>query len=48
MAMPGRETTACEEGEGMGNDATSFAIIVIGGGNGLIQAVQGQWRLIAK
>jgi hypothetical protein len=38
---------ACEEGEGMGNDAMSFAIIIVGGGNGSIQAAQGQWRLIA-
>jgi hypothetical protein len=39
--------TACEEGEGMGKDATSFAVIVVGGGSGLIQAAQGQWQSIA-
>jgi hypothetical protein len=31
----------------MGNDATSFAIIVSSTSNGLIQASQGQQRLIA-
>jgi hypothetical protein len=36
MAVPGQETMACEEGEGMGNNTTSFAIIVSGGGNGPI------------
>ncbi len=41
MAVPGRETMACEEGEGMGNDGTSFAVVVGGGGDGSIQAAQG-------
>jgi hypothetical protein len=31
----------------MGNNATSCCIIVIGSGNGLIQAAQGQLRSIA-
>jgi hypothetical protein len=31
MAAPGQETTTCEEKEGMGNDATVFA--VVGGGS---------------
>jgi hypothetical protein len=43
MAAPGQETTTFEEGERMGNDGTSFAVIVGGSGNGLIQASQGQW-----
>jgi hypothetical protein len=30
----------------MGNNAMSFAVIVVGGGNSLIQAAQGQWRSI--
>jgi hypothetical protein len=30
----------------MGNNAMSFAVIVVGGGDGLIQAAQGQRRLI--
>jgi hypothetical protein len=47
MAMPGQEMMACQEEECMGKDAASFAIIVIIVGNGLIQAAQGQWRLIA-
>jgi hypothetical protein len=47
MAAPGQETMACEEGEGMGIDATSFAAIIIGGGDGSIQAAQGQWWSIA-
>jgi hypothetical protein len=46
MATPGRETMACEKGEGMGNNATSFAVIVGGRGNGSIQAAQGQRRSI--
>ena len=47
MAAPGQEMTAYEEGEGMDNNATSFAIIGGGGGNGPIQAAQGQRRSIA-
>jgi hypothetical protein len=47
MATPGQEMMACQEEEGMGKDAVSFAVIVIVVGNGLIQASQGQWRLIA-
>jgi hypothetical protein len=39
--------TACEEEEGMGNNAMSFALIVIVIGNGSIQAAQGQWQLIS-
>jgi hypothetical protein len=46
MAGPGRETMACEEGEGMGNDATSFAVIVLSGSNRSIQAAQAQrWSI---
>jgi hypothetical protein len=37
----------CEEGEGMGNDTMSFAIGSGGGGDGSIQAAQGQWQSIA-
>ncbi len=33
MAGPGRETMACEEGEGMGNGAMSFAIVISSGSN---------------
>ncbi len=40
IAMPGEDTTECEEGGGMGNDAKSFAIVVGGGSNGSIQAAQ--------
>jgi hypothetical protein len=47
MAAPGRETTACEEGEGMGNNGASFAVVVGGSSEGLIQAAQGRWRSIA-
>jgi hypothetical protein len=47
MAVPVQERTACEEGEGRGNDGTSFAIVIGGGSNGSIQAAQGQWWLIA-
>jgi hypothetical protein len=47
MAAPGQETTACEEEEGMGNNAMSFALIVIVIGNGSIQAAQGQQQLIS-
>jgi hypothetical protein len=36
MAAPGQEMTACEEGEGMGNNAMSFAVVVVGGGDGSI------------
>ncbi len=46
MAASGQEMVACEEGEGMGNNTMSFAVIVIGGGDGSIQAAQGQLRLI--
>jgi hypothetical protein len=31
----------------MGNNAMSFAVIVLGSGDGSIQAAQGQWQLIA-
>ncbi len=47
MAAPGQKTMACEDGEGIGNDTRSFAIILISGGNRLIQASQGQWWSIA-
>ncbi len=47
MAAPGQEMTACEEGDEMGNNATSFANILVGGNNGSIQDTQGQQRLIA-
>jgi hypothetical protein len=47
MAVPGQETTACEEGEGMGNNAMSFAGIICSGSNRSIQAAQGQQRSIA-
>ncbi len=46
MAELGQETMACEEGERMGNNKTSFAIVIGSSGNGLIPAAQGQWRLI--
>jgi hypothetical protein len=46
MAAPGQEMTAYEEGEGMGNKATSFAIIGGGGGDGPIQTAQRQrWSI---
>jgi hypothetical protein len=51
MAVPGQETMTCEEGEGMGNEARSFAIGSGGGGggDGLIQAAQGQqWSIAAQ
>ncbi len=48
MAAPGQEMMACEKGEGMGNDATLFAVIVIVGGNESVQAAQGQRRSIAS
>ncbi len=47
MAVPGQETAACEEGEEMDNDATSFDIVIGGGGNGSIQAAQGRQQSIA-
>jgi hypothetical protein len=33
MAAPGRETEVCEEGEKMGNNRTSFAVVVGGSGS---------------
>jgi hypothetical protein len=47
MAAPGQETTASEEGEDMGNNGTSFTIVLGVGGKGLIQATQGQWQSVA-
>jgi hypothetical protein len=48
MAALGQETMVCEEGEGMDIKATSFAIIISDGGNGSIQAAQGQqWSIAA-
>jgi hypothetical protein len=32
----------------MGNNGTSFTVVIGGGGDGLIQAAQGQWRSIAS
>jgi hypothetical protein len=46
MAAPGQEMMACEEGEGMRSNTMSFAIVVVGCSNGLIQTAQGQWRSI--
>jgi hypothetical protein len=48
MAVLGQETAACEKGERMGNNATSFVIVVVGGSDGLIQAAQGQWWSFKK
>ncbi len=47
MAVLGQETTAFKEGEGMGNNAMPFVVGSGGGGNGLIQDLQGQQWLIA-
>jgi hypothetical protein len=38
---------AREEGQGMGNNGTSFSVIVGGGSDRLIQASQGQLRPVA-
>jgi hypothetical protein len=43
MVAPGQEMMACEKGEGMGNYEMSFAIVVGGSGDRLIQAAQEQW-----
>ena len=40
MTALGQETTGCEEGEGTGNDAKFFAIVVVVGGDKSIQAAQ--------
>ncbi len=48
QATPGQDLADSEEGEGMGNNAMSFAVIggSGGGGNRSIQAFQGQqWSI---
>ncbi len=47
MAAPGLETIACKEGERMGNNGTSFAIVGGGSGDRSIKASQGRRRSIA-